>query len=150
MSYKKKASVPNVQNHASYEALDDIYHSNSMDEMLVKADLHNVDLNDVVNILFLIDTTTYHHAYWQHTAKRFVAFKKLLKTLKDLPNDSQFDWLMTRVCNTLHEHELNNFKRTTPGGKQEIKNLRQVIAILENLQKAKKKKISENIHKLHT
>ena len=137
MSYKKTVSMLNVQKHASYEALNDIYHSNTMSEMQVKADLHNVDLNDVVNILFLIDTTTYHHAYWPHTAKRFVAFKKLLKTLKDLPNDSQFDWMVSRLYNILHEYENNKFKSTTPGGKQEIKNLHQVIAILEKLQKEK-------------
>lgn len=118
-----------------YNSLNDIYHSNSMHEMQVKADLYDIDLYEKDVLIFLIDTTTYHHAFWPHTAKRFTAFKALLKTMKDLPRNRWFDEIVKNVKDKLAEYEANKWRRSIPGGKQEIKNLKQVICILKKLKK---------------
>ena len=117
-----------------YDALNDIYHSTSMHEMKVKADLHSIDLNDIDAIMFLVDQTTYHHAFWPHTAKRFVAFKNLLRTMVNLPANPDFQRLVDSVKTSIDERENNRWIRSTPGGKQEIKNLKQVLKILKNLE----------------
>lgn len=116
-----------------HDGLDDVYHSNSMHEMKVKADLHNIDLYDEDALVFLIDATTYYHAYWPHTAKRFTAFKALLRTMKDLPEKNYFDDVVNVVKSEIAEYEADKWRRSTPGGKQEIKNLKQVLRILEKL-----------------
>ena len=117
-----------------HDGLDDVYHSNSMHEMKVKADLHNIDLYDKDALVFLIDATTYHHAFWPHTAKRFTAFKTLLKTMRDLPEKDCFDDVVNVVKSEIAEYEADKWRRSTPGGKQEIKNLKQVLKILEKLE----------------
>lgn len=117
-----------------HDGLDDVYHSNSMHEMKVKADLHNIDLYDKDALVFLIDATTYHHAFWPHTAKRFTAFKALLKTMRDLPEKDCFDDVVNVVKSEIAEYEADKWRRSTPGGKQEIKNLKQVLRILEKLE----------------
>ena len=117
-----------------HDGLDDVYHSNSMHEMKVKADLHNIDLYDKDVLVFLIDATTYHHAFWPHTAKRFTAFKTLLKTMRDLPEKDCFDDVVNVVKSEIAEYEADKWRRNTPGGKQEIKNLKQVLRILEKLE----------------
>ena len=116
-------------------ALNDIYHSSSMHEMKIKADLYGIDLNDVNNILFLIDTTTYHHAFWPHTSKRFIALKNLLRHSHDLPKHKMFLSLKDAVSSRLLECEHGKWIKHTPGGRQEIKNLRQVIDILDKLER---------------
>ena len=117
-----------------HDGLDDVYHSNSMHEMKVKADLHNIDLYDKDVLVFLIDTTTYHHAFWPHTAKRFTALKALLNTMRDLPEKDCFDDIVNVVKSEIAEYEADKWRRSTPGGKQEIKNLKQVLRILEKLE----------------
>ena len=106
--------------------------------MLIKADLYNIDLYDPYVLMFLIKTTTYHHAFWPHTAKRFYAFKKVLKSLKNLPRDPKFIDILNYVSNTIDEYEHNMFRQSTPGGRQETQNLKQVMDILVNLEKNSK------------
>ena len=118
-----------------HNGLDDVYHSNSMHEMKVKADLHNIDLYDKDALVFLIDATTYHHAFWPHTAKRFTAFKALLRTMKDLPSTAYFRELVEHVKNEIIEYTLDKWRKNTPGGKQELKNLNQVLNILEKIER---------------
>ena len=125
-----------------YDALDDIYHSTSASEMQVKADLHNVDLHDIDVIVWLLNTTAYHHAFWPHTAKRFTAFKALLRKFKDLPLNSRFNELKrivdTMICNVTFD----KMRISTPGGKQQAKNLEQVRSILERLENGHRKTAS--------
>ena len=122
------------KNNVPYEAINDIYHSETVYEMQVKLDLYNINLNnDVDVVLMLIDITTYHHAFWPHTAKRFTSFKQILRKQKDLPKNPQFEWMVNRVKAEIDEYEHDVFRANTLGGKQEIKNLIQVVKILEHL-----------------
>lgn len=114
-------------------ALNDIYHSNSAHEMQVKADLHCVDLNDIEVVKFLIDTTTYHHAFWPHTAKRFVAYKALLRKSKELVKQKEFNSLVAYVNEEIARIQNDKWRMSIPGGKQELKNLKQVLNILIKL-----------------
>lgn len=124
-----------LYNDDIHDSLDDVYHSNNMHEMKVKADLHGIDLHDKDTLIFLIDTTTYHHAYWPHTSKRFTAFKALLRTMKDLPSTVYFRDIVDHVKLEIAEYTLNKLRNNTPGGKQELKNLNQVLGILEKLER---------------
>ena len=117
-----------------YAVLDDIYHSSSAHEMRVKADLHNIKIDDPNVIVFLIKSTTYHHAFWPHTAKRFTAFKDLLRNMKDFPKDPQFNDVKRVVESEIIDIMTDKWKISTPGGKQEVKNLKQVMRILEKLE----------------
>ena len=124
-------------NHSKYSFsdLDDIYHSTSVHEMQVKADLHAVDLADVDVLIYLIGTTTYHHAFWPHTAKRFTALKNILRHSHDLPKSKDFKRLKDNVKSRLDECEHGKWIKSTPGGRQEIKNIKQVLDILDNLER---------------
>ena len=122
-----------VDDELSYSALDDIYHSTDMYEMKVKADMHNIDLRDPRAIIYLIDTTAYHHAFWPHTAKRFTAFKALLRSMKDLPAIPGFFKIVEHVNASIEEIDCQNPVMNTPGRRQELKNLQQVLSILNKL-----------------
>ena len=65
--------------HCTGAALNKVYHSESMHEMEVNADLLGVDLCNPYVLLFLAKQTAYHHAFWSHTKKRFTAFKNILR-----------------------------------------------------------------------
>ncbi len=118
------------------EQLDFVYHSNSAYEMRMNADLVCVDLDDVDVLFFLICQTTYHHAYWKHTAKRFYALKQLLKSGKGIEGALASSELLSR---TVRQYEHKCVKPCesyctayrTPGEKQLKKNFEQVIDILK-------------------
>lgn len=118
--------------------LDDIYHSTSKHEMQVKADLHCIDLHSRDVLVFLIDTTTYHAAFWPHTSKRFTAFKALLRSMKDLPEHDSFAVVVEKVCHDIYQLEHDVITRVTPGRRHELKNLKQVQAILMKLSERRK------------
>lgn len=120
------------QLNCMFDYLNDIYHSNDSNEMLIKADLYNIDLNDMQNIEFLIDTTAYHHAFWPHTAKRFVAFKDFLRNYSNLKIED-IGSLISYVNMKIDEIKNDKWKVSIPGGKQEMKNLQQVEKILLKL-----------------
>ena len=105
----------------SWEALDDVYHSSTMHEIKVKADLNNVDLNDPNVLFFLLQQTTYHHAFWPHTAKRFTALKNLLRQDKSIERGSRSKWLYDKSLaeyNRLkYEYDTDPLNRI-PGHKQ--------------------------------
>lgn len=130
---KSELRLKEWNNGIPYDVLDDIYHSTSADEMQVKADMHCIELDDPDVILYLIRTTTYHHAFWPHTAKRFTAFKALLRKLKTLPEDPLFNDIKRYVKDSINEILCDRWKKDLPGCKQEVKNLKQVLKILEKL-----------------
>lgn len=70
-------------------ALDKVYHTSSMHEMVLVADMENVDLHDLDALLYLIHETTYHDAFWPHTAPRYKALKNLLRFNKDIEHASR-------------------------------------------------------------
>ena len=117
-----------------FDYLNDIYHSNDSNEMLIKADLYNIDLNDMQNIEFLIDTTAYHHAFWPHTAKRFTAFKNILRHNKIVRMslvDCIFFVLAIKARDDI-SHNINaNPLWSVPGKKQELANWKQIVEIVE-------------------
>lgn len=116
----------------SLSALDSVYHSESLDEMKINADLHNVDLCNSYVLFYLACTTTYHHAFWPHTAKRFAAFKSLLRhdnnVRKAISTDNGVLW--TLLMDKFKSIDAN-MNSTTPGLKKQWKNLKQIIGIVE-------------------
>lgn len=110
-------------------ALDDIYHSNDMYEMKLKADLHGVDLDDIDVIKFLANTTAYHAAYYPHAIKRFDAFKQLLKANTSIVHNEHLSELMTTIARRINEL-LHEVIRPTPGAIQYAKNLHEIFDIL--------------------
>ena len=123
-------------------SLDWIYHSESMYEMKVKADLENIDLNDFDVLMFFVRTTTYHHAFWPHTAKRFTAFKNLLRYDKSIEESSRSKKMIHAVkamCNQL-KSDIENCPVRAPGHRQQLKDLQQVLDILKNPVKTRNKR----------
>ena len=126
-----------LRNNSQYpfHVLDDIYHSTSVAEMKVKADMNCVDLHDIDVLVFLIDTSAYHHAFWPHTAKRFTVLKNLLRKSRSLPQSKDFNRLKKAVKDRITEVKNNKWSIYTPGGKQQVKNLIQVLDIFKKLEK---------------
>ena len=115
--------------------LDKVYHSETMHEMEIAADLQGVDLCNPYVLFFLARETTYHHAFWPHTRKRFTAFKNILrhnKLVKESLKDMEFYTLITTEFNDMLEYK-NDLIYDTPGRKQERKNMQQVIDIVEKI-----------------
>lgn len=118
---------------SSISNLDKVYHSESMHEMEVNADLLGVDLCNPYVLLFLAEQTAYHHAFWPHTKKRFIAFKNILRRnrqVKESLQDFAFYSLIDSKLKQL-ESQTDNPLYFTPGGSKEIENIQQVISIVE-------------------
>ena len=125
--------------HYTWHMLDKVYHSESMHEMQVNADLQGVDLCNPHVLLFLAKETAYHHAYWPHTAKRFLAFKNILRRNKDVRKslrDGIFMEMLAKHLSVVDFDIGNDLMYDTPGRKQEIKNLKQLVGIVEKAMKA--------------
>ena len=118
----------------SLSDLDKVYHNDSMHKMLVCADLLGVDICNSNVLLYLIDQTTYHHAFWPHTAKRFTALKNVLRHSKDVRKslkDGVLLGILEKKLARMHiEYDTMPLART-PGRKQEIKNMEQVVDIVK-------------------
>lgn len=127
-----------------FSVLNQIYHSEDMHEMLMKADLYCVDMHDKIVLCYLIETTTYHDAYWPHTAKRFIAFKNVLKQLHCLPSMPDFNLLVNHVKDMI-EFRKNYPYKNTQGRKKELKNLKQVLDILHKLEDEQKTTYSSRL-----
>ena len=105
------------------------------DEMEVNADLLGVDLCNPYVLLFLAEQTAYHHAFWPHTKKRFIAFKNILRRnrqVKESLQDFAFYSLIDSKLKQL-ESQTDNPLYFTPGGSKEIENIQQVISIVEKV-----------------
>ena len=117
----------------AYHDLDAVYHSETMCEMEVKADLYRVDLCNPYVLMFLAKHTAYHHAYWPHTKKRFTAFKNILrydKLVKKSFGDMKFYALITGMLDEMLKTK-DNPLYNTPGARQHLKNVKQVVEIVE-------------------
>lgn len=119
-----------------FNALNDVYHSESSEEMLVKADLNCVDLKDPKVLLWLTMQTAYHQAFWPHTAKRFNAFKNILRRRKDIreaikTNDFK-DILQKYFDAFANEYQANPLWQV-PGKKKQLKNLKQMLDIVKKI-----------------
>ena len=116
-------------------ALDSVYHSESMHEMKINADLHGVDLCNPYVLFYLACTTAYHHAFWPHTAKRFTAFKSLLRYDANIRRAIALDdgVLWTPLMDKFKpiDSAMNSNIYTTLGRKKQWKNLKQIIDIVE-------------------
>ena len=119
-----------------FNALDDVYHSESIEEMLVKADLNCVDLKDPKVLLWLTEQTAYHQAFWPHTAKRFNAFKNILRRRKDIREAIKAngfkDMLQKYFDEFDNEYQINPLWHV-PGKKKQLKNLKQVLDIVKKI-----------------
>lgn len=115
------------------DAIDQVYHSSSMHEMRVKADVLGIDLCNQYILFYLARTTAYHDAFWPHTKKRFIAFKTLLrkdKTVRKALLDGQ---LLARLkdLRTSMLLDMSDPINITPGYKKELKNIAQLVQIAE-------------------
>ena len=113
--------------------LNKVYHSESMQEMEVNADLLGVDLCNPYVLLFLAKETTYYHAFWPHTKKRFTAFKNILRRnrlVRKSLEDMKFYALISGKLDEMMKYK-DHPLYSTPGIKQELKNVKQVVEIVE-------------------
>ena len=118
---------------SSIRDLDKVYHSESMHEMEVNADLLGVDLCNPYVLLFLAEQTAYHHAFWQHTKKRFTAFKNILRRnrlVRKSLEDMKFYALISGKLDEMTKYK-DHPLYGTPGRMQELKNVKQVVEIVE-------------------
>ena len=115
------------------EMLDKVYHSESRHEMEVNADLQDIDLANPHVLLYLAKQTAYHHAFWPHTAKRFTAFKNILRKDNSVKKSLEDGKLLNMLEELLayNVKEMENPLNNVPGKKQELKNIKQVISIVE-------------------
>ena len=120
--------------HCTGADLDKVYHSESMHEMEVNADLLGVDLCNPYVLLFLAKQAAYHHAFWSHTKKRFTAFKNILrhnKSVKESLKDMKFYALIHGELDKMLKKYKGNSLYGIPGLKKEQKNIEQVVEIVE-------------------
>lgn len=118
---------------SSVRDLDKVYHSESMHEMEVNADLLGVDLCNPYVLLFLAKETAYHHAFWPHTKNRFIAFKNILRRNRLVRNslkDMKFYALIFGKLDEMMKYKDHSLY-STPGKMQELKNVKQVVEIVE-------------------
>jgi len=119
--------------NCTYHDLDAVYHSETKFEMEVNADLHGVDLCNPYVLMFLAKQTTYHHAFWPHTKKRFTAFKNILRRnilVRKSLEDMKFYVLISGKLDEMVKCK-DNPLYGTPGRRQELKNIKQVVEIVE-------------------
>ena len=119
--------------HCTGADLDKVYHSESMHEMEVNADLLGVDLCNPYVLLFLAKQTAYHHAFWSHTKKRFTAFKNILRRnrlVRKSLEDMKFYALISGKLDEMMKYK-DHPLYSTPGRMQELKNVKQVVEIVE-------------------
>lgn len=136
-------ALPKVLDHSclesntgsKYDSLDKVYHSRTLAEMQVTADLMGVDLCNPYVLWFLAKQTAYHHAFWPHTARRFIAFKSLLRRDKRvraaIASDSAFYVMLQELCDSEKNAFKGNLVYNTPGKRQQIKNLEELLSIVE-------------------
>lgn len=117
-------------------AIDKVYHTETMYEMAMAADMEHVNLNDVDVLVCLIVKMVYTAAYWPHTIMRFKALKNLLRFNKSIVEASRSSRLhsivveiLTSAVSALDEMP-GHFN--TPGHRQKIKNIRQVLKAIES------------------
>ena len=119
--------------HCTGVDLNKVHHSESMQEMEVNADLLGVDLCNPYVLLFLAKETAYYHAFWPHTKNRFIAFKNILRRnrlVRKSLEDMKFYALISGKLDEMMKYK-DHPLYSTPGIKQELKNIRQVVEIVE-------------------
>lgn len=125
----------------SYSKLDDVYHSETPDEMCLKMDLLQVPSN-WQEFSWLCDTLCYHYGFWPHTRPRFYSFKKILarKITKANPLIKLFevegDAIVSDVAGKLAslEFEYEHYRiHRIPGRRSEIHAWRQILRLVEKL-----------------
>lgn len=116
-----------------FDALDKVYHSESMHEMEINADLYGINICNPHVLFFLAKTTAYHYAFWPHTSKRFLAFKNILRKNKAVQKSLKngiLKALLDERLTALIEWSRDDPIQCISGKKQEIKNIRQIIEII--------------------
>ena len=122
------------KSECEYDAIIKVYHSETKCEMEVNADLMGVDLCNPYVLMFLAKETTYHHAFWPHTAKRFTAFKNVLRHNKAVRKSLRDTKFLSMIADYYKRHKLlceYDRVRDTIGRRLELKNIKQVVDIVE-------------------
>lgn len=135
--------VDSAKSQKIWSTIDNIYHSETWQDMWIKIDLSGLDV-DLDAFMMLCSTLCYHYGFWVHTKPRFLAFKKFLKLKRFNP--------LTEV--KLQEKTLEAVKREivaidtaiyldptqrTPGRRAEFGAWRSIQLILEHCQDDAKK-----------
>lgn len=122
----------------AYQKLDDVYHSETPEEMCLKIALHGVP-SGIDHFFWLCETFCYHYGFWPHTRPRFQAFKKVLSR-KSKKHNPFFDFFKERstdiicfVATSLEhaEKEFGTNLRHLPGQRNEIRAWKQLLRIVE-------------------
>ena len=79
-----KYHISDLKRKAIWPIIDDIYHSDTWQDMWVKIDLYGIKM-DRDAFMILCNTFCYHHGYWKRTKTRFYAFKKFLNLKRENP-----------------------------------------------------------------
>ena len=131
------------------DALDDIYHSSSWQEMQVKIALYGMILN-TIDHAWLCNTLAYHYGFWPHTRPRFKAYCQLVAKDIDcmtIVGSSRFVSFVKKEFEWLDAERKIDPTCDIPGRRDEIvawKKLHDVVTRckkrLKAIQKTRKKK----------
>lgn len=125
------------QMKCKYENVNYIYeHSDDMYQLMINADMLNVDITNPYVLMALVELTTYHASFWPHTANRFEAFKDMLKNdiaMQEAIKSNKFKDMLE--C--YYENWIADFEATSnwnsPGRDGEKKNIEEVMTIVNSI-----------------
>lgn len=139
--------VPEIKRKAIWPIIDDIYYSNTWQEMWLKIDLNCFKV-DRDAFMMLCSTLCYHYGFWRHTKPRFYAFKKFLKLKRENPLSrvKMRKKTLEAVKKEVERYEIMVFLDPvyrTPGRMMELRAWKSIQHILEKCQaeKAMEKKV---------
>lgn len=138
-----KYHIPELKRKAIWPIIDDIYHSDTWQDMWVKIDLYGFKI-DRDAFMMLCNTLCYHYGFWKHTKPRFYAFKKFLNLKRENPltKVKMQKKTLEVIKAEIEFHETAMFidpvKRTL-GRQCELRAWKSIRRILEQFQLEKKK-----------
>lgn len=129
--------------HELWPMVDQVYHSESWQDMWLKIDLLGLAVDTDV-FMMLCETLCYHYGFWAHTKPRFMAFKKFLKLKRPNPltkvklQKKTLDAVRKKISELDIEMFINPVARV-PGRMAELRAWQSIHLILEQCQDGKKR-----------
>ena len=130
-------------------ALDDIYHSTSWQEMQLKIALHGIALS-IIDHAWLCNTLAYHYGFWPHTRPRLKAYCQLVAKdaeCMSIVGSSRFVNFVKKEFEWLDAERKIDPVCDVPGRRDEIAAWKKLYAVvvrckkrLKSIQKTRKKK----------
>ena len=130
-----------------YAALDDIYHSESWQEMKLKAGANGIDLGPAEHA-WLCNAIAYHYGFWPHTKPRFKAYCQLVakddETAKVVCMNNFMDMLRMQAAYLEATLKIDSLY-DVPGLRDEIKAWKKLYNIVhKRFEKDQKRDISKD------